>query len=285
MTFSYTADAQSLRSSEVKLAMNENGTVPESPFGDQLASIEQWVRNAPAPLIGGGLMLLIGFLLVAIAGGALPWFLFLAGLVVTTTSSSKHYNIGFLRTVGSEQVIDQWDMLIGNAQEKAEEILEGTVASVEASTAPNILMERREIAPSLLRGVLGGRRSFLVVQYEGHSNLKPFRMYVNARAYGNNLQVSWYVVEQPGFWQRMLNLFGMIPLVNLLFLPFQFTSKSKLKGQSGMLGLDFFDLQDLTAYVTNVHHCLIESVERVIQELNQDPSRIERKSRGFLGIS
>ncbi len=265
--------------------MNENGTVPENPLGDQLASIERWIRNAPAPLIGGGLMLLIGFLFVVVAGGALPSVIFIAGLVVTTTSASKHYSIGFLRTVGSEQVIDQWDMLIGGAQEKAEEVLDGTAASVGASAAPNIHMERREIAPGLLRGVLGGRRHFLVVQHEGHANLKPFRMYVNVRAYGNNLQVSWYLVEQPGFWQRMLNLFGMIPLVNLLFLPFQLTSKSKMKGQSGMLGLDFFDLQDLTAYVTNAHHCLIDAVEQVMLELNQDPSRIERKSRGFLGVS
>lgn len=132
--------------------MSENKTLPESPIGDQLASIEQWVRNAPLPLLGGGLLLVLGFLLIVLAGGAIPWLLFMTGLVVTTTSVSKQYNIGFLRTVGNEQVIDQWDVLIGGAQEQAEVVFEATVTKVAESEAPNIRMERREVAPGMLRG-------------------------------------------------------------------------------------------------------------------------------------
>lgn len=266
--------------------MSENETLPESPIGDQIASLEQWVRNAPMPLLGGGLLLVLSFLLIVLGGGgAFPLLMFLVGLVVTTTSVSKQYNIGFLRTVGNEQVLEQWDVLIGNGQEMAEEVLEATVAHVTESEAPNIHMERREIAPGLLRGVLGGRRPFLVVQHEGHTNLGPYRMYINARPYGNNLQVSWYLVEQPGFWKRLLNLLLMIPVLNLFFLPFQLVSNSRRNGQSGLMELDIFDLQDLTAYVTNAHHCLIAAVKRVMSDLGQDPSRIERKSRGFLGVS
>jgi len=265
--------------------MSENKTLPESPIGDQLASLEQWVRNAPLPLLGGGLLLVLGFLLIVLAGGGIPWLLFLTGLVVTATSVSKQYNIGFLRTVGNEQVLEQWDILIGDAQAKVDEVLEAAAARVTESEAPNIRMERRDVAPGLLRGVLGGRRHFLVVQPDGHANLDPYRMYINARAYGNNLQVSWYLVEQPGFWRRTLNLLLMIPLLNLVFLPFQLVSNSRRNGQSGLLELDIFDLQDLTAYVTNAHHCLVAAVEGVVTELGQDPSRTERKSPGFLGVS
>lgn len=265
--------------------MSENKTLPESPIGDQLASIEQWVRNAPLPLLGGGLLLVLGFLLIVLAGGAIPWLLFMTGLVVTTTSVSKQYNIGFLRTVGNEQVIDQWDVLIGGAQEQAEVVFEATVTKVAESEAPNIRMERREVAPGMLRGVLGGRRPFLVLEHEKHTNLNPYRMYINARPYGRNLQVSWYLVIQPGFWRRVLNLMMMIPLLNLFFLPFQLVSNSRRNGQSGLMELDLFDTQDLTAYVTNAHHCLLEAVERVMSELGQDPASIERKSRGFLGVS
>lgn len=49
--------------------------------------------------------------------------------------------------------------------------------------------------------------------------------------------------------------------------------------------LDLFDQQDLTAYVTNTHHCLIEAVEKLMLNMGQDPSKIDRKSRGFWGIS
>jgi hypothetical protein len=49
--------------------------------------------------------------------------------------------------------------------------------------------------------------------------------------------------------------------------------------------LDLFDLQDLSAYATNCHHSLLKAIEKLMLSLNQDPSKINRKSRGFLGVS
>jgi hypothetical protein len=49
--------------------------------------------------------------------------------------------------------------------------------------------------------------------------------------------------------------------------------------------LNLFNKQDLTAYVTCVHHCLLEAVEKLMLGMDQDPSKIDRKTRGFLGIS
>jgi hypothetical protein len=51
------------------------------------------------------------------------------------------------------------------------------------------------------------------------------------------------------------------------------------------LRFDLFDEQDLRAYVTNVHHSLLKAVENLMLSLKQDPSTIDRKSRGFLGVS
>ena len=36
--------------------------------------------------------------------------------------------------------------------------------------------------------------------------------------------------------------------------------------------------------MTNAHHCLLVAVDEVMVSLNQDPSKLDRKSRGFLGI-
>lgn len=55
--------------------------------------------------------------------------------------------------------------------------------------------------------------------------------------------------------------------------------------EGGVFDLDVFDQQDLNAYVSNAHHCLLEAVSAVMRESSQDLSLIERKSRGFLGIS
>ncbi|MCD6473249.1 hypothetical protein J7K55_09160 [Candidatus Aerophobetes bacterium] len=50
------------------------------------------------------------------------------------------------------------------------------------------------------------------------------------------------------------------------------------------MGIDIFDQQDLRAYVTVTHHCLLKAVENLMKELGQDSSKIERKSKGFLEV-
>jgi hypothetical protein len=73
---------------------------------------------------------------------------------------------------------------------------------------------------------------------------------------------------RPTFWQIILSLF---PYVNVI--------------PKVLSNLDLFDQQDLRAYGTNAHHCLLKAVEKLMINLHQDPSKIDRKSRGFLGIS
>ena len=96
----------------------------------------------------------------------------------------------------------------------------------------------------------------------------PYQIYVNARDYGNNLDVSWYLTFRPTWWQAFLSL---IPFVSMI--------------PKTLSDLDLFDQQDLTAFATNAHHCLLKTVEKLMASLNQDSSKIDRKSRGFLGIS
>jgi hypothetical protein len=146
-------------------------------------------------------------------------------------------------------------------------------------------MEYRAVGPSLIRGLLGGRRPFLVISNKTNSNLETFRMYINARDYGENLQVSWYLVQQFSPGQKLFFALSRIPFLGLCLLPFYFQARLVRAKEQGLLELDLFDLQDLVAYVTNAHHCLLSAVEKLMVELGQDPKKIERKSRGFLGIS
>ncbi len=80
--------------------------------------------------------------------------------------------------------------------------------------------------------------------------------------------MDWHLTYRPNLLQALLSL---IPYIDVI--P-QTLSK-----------LDLFDQQDLRDYVTNCHHCLLKSVEKLMVDLHQDPARIDRKSRGFLGIS
>ncbi len=49
--------------------------------------------------------------------------------------------------------------------------------------------------------------------------------------------------------------------------------------------LDLFEQQDLRAYATVCHHATVKAVEKTMQELDQDTTRINRESKGFLGVS
>jgi hypothetical protein len=107
-----------------------------------------------------------------------------------------------------------------------------------------------------------------LVATDKNFRLNPYKIFINARDYGNNLDVSWYLTYRLPFWRALLR-----------FIPF-------IGGVSFALeSLDVFDRQDLTAYTTICHYSILDAVVKIMMILNQDPSRIDRKSRGFLGIA
>lgn len=167
-----------------------------------------------------------------------------------------------------EQVLDTWATLIENGQGKAEEIFQDTDLFIKETKAPSLKMERRSLSPGIMRGIFGAKRDFLVITDQENFRLKPYQIFINARDYGISLDVSWFLTYRPRIWQAILSLFpyvGVIPRT--------------------LSDLDLFDQQDLRAYTTNVHHCLLKSVEKLLIAFHQDPSKMDRKSRGFLGIS
>lgn len=244
------------------------------------AWFKDWVSQTSRLLLASLILLVIGFFGGPIAGNSFFWFLFAVGLILLVVWFFRRYRI-----LGKEEVVEQWGILIAAGQGGADTIFEDTQRLIEESKAPDIQMERREVSPGFIRGVMGGRRDFLLVSNDTNSHLKPFRMYINARDYGDNLQVSWYVVHQPGFWRKVLGLLLLVPGLNFLVLPFFLLGRLTKARQAGLLDLDIFDQQDLIAYVTCAHHCLREAVENFMTGIDQDTSEIDWKSKGFLGIS
>ena len=172
---------------------------------------------------------------------------------------------GILR---KEQVIDNWGVLIEDGQGKADEVFQDTENLIRETKAPAIGMKIKKMAPGIIKGALGIQRDFLVVINQERIRLDPYQIFINARDYGNNLDISWYLTYRPSFFMAILSL---IPFVKIIPL--------------SLSDLDLFDQQDLTAYTTNCHHCLLKAVEKQMLALDQDISKIEKKSRGFLGIS
>jgi hypothetical protein len=166
--------------------------------------------------------------------------------------------------VTKEQVIDSWGMLIENAQGRSDEVFQSTEAFISESKAPSLKTRKEKMAPSIVGSILGTKRDFLVVK-DQQSSLSPYQIFVGVRDYGANLDVSWYLTYRPSFFKSLLHLFR--------------TSAFALSE------LDLFEQQDLTAYTTVCHHSTLKAVENLMQKLNQDTTKIDRKSKGFLGIS
>jgi hypothetical protein len=166
--------------------------------------------------------------------------------------------------LGKAKILDSWSVLIENSRGKAEAVYGLTAKLIQDSQAPEIGMERVTVVGRPIGFFKRAQGDYLMVTNEG---LKDFRMYVGARDYGNSLNVSWYLTCEPGFFKSF------------------FATLIETNPTAFSFSLDVFQLEDLTAYVTCVHHCLLKAVDKLMTGLGQDPSKIERKSRGFLGVS
>jgi hypothetical protein len=210
---------------------------------------------------------LIGF-------GFLSLFLGLFGSRVFTLLGLASIGAGFYFGLGpdgilrKDQVVDTWAMLIENAQGKSEGIFQDTEAFIRESQVPSLRMERRAMAPGMVGEFMGKTRDFLAISDKDNSRMKPYQIFINSRDYGNNLDVSWFLTYKPSLFQSFC---ALLPYVSLI------------PGLSS--DLDLFDQQDLRAYATNIHHCFLKAVTKLMTGANQDPSKIDRKSKGFLGIS
>jgi hypothetical protein len=180
-------------------------------------------------------------------------------------------------TLAVSAILDSWSILIEGGQGKGVEVLKKTMELIEESQAPSVKVERVTAYPpkaTKLARILFekarkmGKECLLVTNKI--DELKDFRMYVGARDYGKNLNVSWYLTCEPGALKSLVSKIHTGSKFGLSFHPYYLTA---------------FHQEELTAYVTTVHHCLLNAVDELMRNLGQDPSKIDRKSKGFLGVS
>lgn len=177
---------------------------------------------------------------------------------------------GILR---KERVIDTWSVLLDEAcvedgRKRADDIFQDVSLFLATSEAPNLKIERADLAPSLMRGMLGDQRPFIILTDVTNYRLKPYQIYISARPYGINLSAEWQLTYKPTI---LLAILSLIPYVNII--------------PNALTDLDLFDQQDLRAYAANAHHCVIRAVAKLMLELNKDPATLDKKSSGFLGVT
>lgn len=165
------------------------------------------------------------------------------------------------------EILERWTSLIREAQGQGDKLMLATQELVAATKAPSVEMIEEAVGPSLSKTTFGETRKFLIIINKIGLKFRSYKIFVNANDYGNNLFVSWYLTYKPDWWQSVMLLMpGAKQVLNLA-------------------EINLFDQQDLTAYVTNVHYCFLAAVDKLLLELHQDPTKLDRRSRGFLGIS
>ncbi len=161
-----------------------------------------------------------------------------------------------------EQVIDSWGMLVENGQGRSNEVFQMTSDFIRESKAPSLKTKNEKMSPGVVGSILGSKRDFLVVRDQ---HLSAYQVFINVRDYGENLDVSWYLTYRPSFFKALLHLFR--------------------SSAFALSELDLFEQADLKAYATVCHHSTLKAVENLMQKLNQDTAKINRESKGFLGVS
>lgn len=233
-------------------------------IGGKINKMQGWGNKTPRKDLA---LIVVGILLLLISS------LFRASSISTILSYLGILSIGIglylilKRILAVEQVIDNWGIMIKEGNGKAEDIFVFAEAFMISSKAPSLKIHRAEMSPGIIRGILGTSRNFLVAT-DKNFRLNPYKIFINARDYGNNLDVSWYLTYRLPFWRALLR-----------FIPFIGVASFALES------LDVFDRQDLTAYTTVCHYSILDAVVKLMLSLDQDTSRIDRKSKGFLGIT
>lgn len=162
-----------------------------------------------------------------------------------------------------ETILNQWSMLVDGAAGKATALLKDIEARLTAARIPGRCEWSVEEVQTggFLRKT---RREFLIIRL---AQFDDYRTYVGVREYGSFLDLCRFVTVEPGFLKRQL-------------------SQAIAPGEDRLLSApkNILVEQDLYAWVTVVHHCVLDAVRSLLKEVGQDPLGIRRETKGFLQV-
>jgi hypothetical protein len=95
---------------------------------------------------------------------------------------------------------------------------------------------------------------------------KEYKMYIYARDFGVDLDVSWYFVAEPRFLKRTLSKYATGDPQDLT------------------MRVSIFAQQDIQAFKTITHDRVKQTLDVLCEELKLDPSGLNTGSRGFLNV-
>jgi hypothetical protein len=166
-------------------------------------------------------------------------------------------------TLKEETILNQWNMLVDGAAGRGTEVLTDLERFLRAARVPGeCTWELEEVQSAGFFSKV--RREFLIVRLLQFSD---YRNYVGIRDYGSHLDCCRFLTVEPGFFKREF-------------------SKAIGGGEERLLSAPRNVLveQDLTAWVSVVHHCVVDAVRGLVTKLGRDPSCVRTETKGFLHV-
>lgn len=165
--------------------------------------------------------------------------------------------------VRKDQLLERWQVLVESGSGSAEDVYDAMVTALESAEAPGVTWQRQEIQAGAM--LTGKSYNGLVIT---NSYMKEFKIYIFAYDYGTALHVAWFLSMEVGFWTRafasgFLKISDPRALVNFLDIPQELT---------------------LSAYVSTVHGAAKGAVGALMAKLEQDFSKVNTRSKGFLEV-
>ena len=166
-----------------------------------------------------------------------------------------------MTSLQQDAVIDSWGTLIPKQARRSDGVYKMITEHVNsvikgAGKGPweSITIEYKTVSGmGGLAGVLGEKRDRLIIKWQ------DYKIYICSRAYGTDLDVSWNLTFEPGFMKKMTGV--------------------------DLSSLNAFQVEDVRAFTTLAHRAVTKSVDSVMQEAGLDPEKINKTSKGFLGVS
>jgi hypothetical protein len=159
----------------------------------------------------------------------------------------------------SDAVLDSWKYIVEQGAGRGDFVLNTTERLLIDARMPGVGTRQEPVAMELF----GEKRPFLIVSNTKH---KEYKMYISARDFGANLDVSWYFTAQPRFLKRILSKYA--------------TGNP----QDMTMRVSLFAQQDVSAFKTITHNCVTRTLDGLLEELKLDPSSLNTGSKGFLSV-
>ena len=101
----------------------------------------------------------------------------------------------------SDSVVDRWYRVVAGGAGKGNYVLGKIESMIIDAKMPGVATKRENVAIELF----GEKRPFLIVQ---NLRYKEFKMYINARDFGTNLDVSWYFMVEPRYLKKRMSKYA-----------------------------------------------------------------------------